>query len=110
MTSTGTVSRIAASPSGVTRMPRGERERNPASIRSSVVLAHSWGRVGSGAAPMAYARRTVAEAMVSGEAIIMTRSVATARDACEKIQHGRKPDRHGLDHVTAVNNQPTPHK
>ncbi len=90
ITSTGTASRIAASPSGVTRMPRGERERNPLSTRSSVVLAHSWGRVGSGATPMAYARRTVADAMVSGEAISMTRLVATARVSREEIQRGSR--------------------
>jgi hypothetical protein len=99
MTSTGTASRIAASPSGVMRMPRGERERSPASTRSSVVLAHSWGRMGSGAEPVAYARRTVADAIVSGEAISMTRSVATARYPREEIQHGRKPDRHAPNDI-----------
>ena len=67
--SMSTVSSNAASPSGVTMMPRSVFARKPRAMSAWVVIVHSTRALGvltSGSACVAYAHSTVALAMESG--------------------------------------------
>jgi hypothetical protein len=108
MTSIGTLDRTAASPSGVTTIPRlPTRARNSTAISPCVVVAHSVRSAsvaGSWIAPEAYARSTWDSASVRGWATSMIENYSAKAGSATRFVMGK--NRIGIGET--MSNEPKP--